>query len=63
MFFNLFINDLLILLEKHSTQSEEKEYSELFNTQISSLLFADDLAVFSLTKNGLQYKVGFLKKY
>ena len=45
MFFNLFINDLLILLEKHSTQSEEKEYS---------LLFADDFAVFYLTKNGLQ---------
>ena len=48
------MNDLPILLDKHSTQSEEKEYSELFNTQISSLLFADDLAVFSLAKNGLQ---------
>ena len=44
MFFNLFINDLL---EKHSTQSEESESPELFNTQISFLLFADDLAIFS----------------
>ena len=63
MFFNLFINDLPMLLEKHSTQSEESKSPELFNTQISSLLFADDLAIFSLTKNGLQEKLDFLEKY
>ena len=44
-----------MLLEKHNTQSEESESPELFNTQISSLLSAGDLAIFSLTKNGLQH--------
>ena len=55
-----------MLLEKHSTQSEESESPEKFNTQISSLLFADDLAIFSLnilTQNGLQEKLDFLEKY
>ena len=37
-FFNLFITHLRMLLEKHSTQSEESESPELFNTQSSSLL-------------------------
>ena len=63
MFFTLFINDLPTLLEKHSTQTEESESPELFNTQISSLHFADDLAIFSLTKNWLQEKLDFLEKY
>ena len=49
-----------MLLEKHNTQSEESESPELFNAKISALLFADDLALFSLTKNGLQEK---LRKY
>ena len=38
MFFNLFITHLRMLLKKHSTQSEESESPELFNTEISSLL-------------------------
>ena len=63
MFFNLFINGLPMLLEKHSTQSEESEYPELFNTQISSLLFAGDLVIPSFTKNGLQEKLDILEKY
>ena len=63
MFFNLFINDLPMLLEKHNTQSEESESPELFNTQICFLLFADDLVIFSLAKNGLQEKLDLLKKY
>ena len=33
MFFNLFINDLSALLEKHHTQSEESDSPELFNTR------------------------------
>ena len=57
MFFNLFMNDLPIQLEEHNTQSEESESPELFNAQINSLLFADDLAIFSLTKNRLQEKL------
>ena len=52
-----------MIYQKYSTQSEESESPELFNTEISSLLFADDLAVFSLTKNGLQEKLDFLEKY
>ena len=63
MFFNLFINDLPMQLEKHNTQSEESESPELFKTQISSSLFADDLAIFSLTKNGLQENLDILEKY
>ena len=63
MFFNLFINDLPVQLEKHNTQSEESESLELFNTQVNSLLFADDLAIFSLTKSGLLEKLDILEKY
>ena len=61
IFFYLFINDLLTPLEKNNTQSEESESPELSNKQISSLLFADDLAIFSLTKNGLKEKPDFLE--
>ena len=50
-----------MLLEKHNTQSKESESPELFNTQISSLLFPNDLAIFSLTKNELQGKLDILK--
>ena len=63
MFFNLFINDLSVLLEKHNTESEESESPELFNTQKSFLPFADDFAIFSLAKDGLQEKLDFLEKY
>ena len=63
MLFNLFINDLSILLEKANTQSEESLSPELFNTQISSLLFANELAMFSVAKNRLQKKTRFLEKY
>ena len=50
-------------VDKDNTQFEESESPELFNSQISSSLFADDLAVFSLTKNGLQEKLDILEKY
>ena len=46
-----------MLLEKHNTQPGESESPELFNTQISTLLFEDDLAIFSLIKNGLHEKI------
>ena len=51
-----------MLLEKHSKQSKKSESPELDNTQIISLLLAGDLAIFSLTKNGLQEKLDFLEK-
>ena len=52
-----------MLLEKHSKRSKKSESPELDNTQIISLLLAGDMAIFSLTKNGLQEKLDFLKKY
>ena len=61
-FFNLFMNDLPMLFEKHNTYSEESESLELFDTQISSLLFGGDLVIFSFTNNGLQEKLDFLEK-
>ena len=51
-----------MLLGRSDTLSKESEYPELFNTQISPLLVADDLAIFSLTKNGYK-KLDFLEKY
>ena len=63
MFFNLFINDLSMQLEKANKQSQESESTELFNTEISSLLFEDNLAIFSLTKNRLHKNLDFLGKY
>ena len=62
-FFNLFINDLPMILENQKTHLEEDKNPDLFKTRISSLLFADDLAIFSLTQNGLQEKLDILEKY
>ena len=62
-FFNLFINDLPMVLGNENTQLEENESPDLFQTRISALLFADDLAMFSLTQNGLQEKLNTLEKY
>ena len=50
-------------LEKHKTQSEESESPQLFNTEISPLIFTDDLPIFSVFKNGLQEKLDILEKY
>ena len=54
MFFNLFINDLPMQLERLNIKCEKNESSELFSTEISSLLYSDDLAILPVTKNGLQ---------
>ena len=35
-----------MLLKKHDTEYEESESPELFNTEVSSLLFANDPAIF-----------------
>ena len=43
MFFNLFIDDLPMLLEKYNAQHEESGFPELFNTLIISLPFRDIL--------------------
>ena len=59
---NLFVNNPPVLLEKQNTLSEESEIAELSNAIISSLLFADHLAVFSLLQHGLQEKLDILEK-
>ena len=51
-----------MLLEKSNTQSEENQSPELFSTEKNSLLFTDDLAIFSLIKNELQEKRDSLGK-
>ena len=55
IFFNLFINDLPTVLEE--TNLEKIETPMLGDTNISSLLFADDLAIFSLSQKELQSKI------
>ena len=60
MFFNLFIDDLSMLLEKYNAQHEERGFPELFNTHIISLLFVDDSEILSFSKNELHEK---LEKY
>ena len=61
IFFDLFINDLSSLLADISNGNNEKPKVE--NTNTSSLLFADDLAIFSLSQEELQNKINILEKY
>ena len=61
IFFNLFINDLPSLLADTSNGNIEKP--KLEDTNISSLLFADDLAIFSLSQKELQNKINILEEY
>ena len=63
IFFNLFINDLPSILGNQSTHFDENETPEICKENVSSLLFADDLAMFSLTQKGLQNKLDILQNY
>ena len=58
LLFNCFINDLP---KEISTNS--KDPVTLFNNPIDSLLFADDLTLLSLTKEGLQRKIQTVEAY
>ena len=60
-FFNLFIKDLPSLLADSSNGNIEKP--KLEDTNISSLLFGDDLAIFSLLQKELQNKINILEEY
>ena len=62
IFFNLFINDLPSLLVDKNIP-ENIEIPKLGDTNINFLLFADDLAIFSLSQKGLQEKIDILEKY
>jgi hypothetical protein len=55
--FKFFINDFPKLLE------EKTDSVTLDNTKIPCLLFADDLVLFSNTKEGLQSKLDILNDY
>ena len=61
IFFNLFINDLISLLVETSNGNNEKP--KLEDTNISSLLFLDDLTTFLLSQKELQNKVNILEEY
>ena len=61
IFFNLFVNDLVSLLTDTSNRNNEKP--KLENTNISSLLFADDLAIFSLSQKEVQNEINILEEY
>ena len=62
LLFNIFVNDLPKEISKISNDPPS-----LFNMDIDSLLFADDLAILALTKEGLQEKINvvdiFCKKW
>ena len=59
LLFNIFINDLPGEIESVTNENELK----LSNTSISSLLFADDLSILSLSKEDLQNKLDTLQSY
>ena len=61
IFFNLFINDLPLLLADTSNGDIQKP--KLEDTNINSLLFADDLAIFSVSQKELQNKINTLEEY
>ena len=58
LLFNIFVNDLPRELEKCNIDT-----ADIFNTAINSLLFADDLIVISLSKEGLQARLDILNEY
>ena len=61
IFFSLFISDLPSLLADTSNGNNEKP--KLEDTNISSLLFADDLAIFSLSQKEIHNKTNILEEY
>ena len=64
LLFNLYINDLPELLNLRGKTSDQLEATpKLGNTDISSLLFADDLLILSLSKEDLQCKIACLENF
>ena len=58
MLFNLYVNDL-----HRSLEHESLDQVTLNNNKISSLFYADDLALISKTCTGLQNSLDILKQY
>ena len=61
IFLNLLLNNLPSLLADTSNGNNGKP--KLEDTNISSLLFANDLAIFSLSQKELQSKINILEEY
>ena len=62
LFFDLYINDFLTYLTSTNNEVLLGELSKLLNSEISSVLFAYDLATLALSKQGLQDKINLLEK-
>ena len=63
IFFNLYIDDLPQILNSELPSREHADIPMLNDTLINCLLFADDLALLSLSQVGLQNKINILEKY
>ena len=62
--FNIYINDLPgQFLELSRSSDTINDISYLDDTKINNLLFADDLAIFSLSKEDLQKRISILEQY
>ena len=62
--FNIYINDLpRSLLEDSRSPDTISDIPYLDDTKINNLLFADDLAIFSLSKEDLQKRISILQQY
>lgn len=62
LFFDLYINDFLTYLTSTNNEVLQRELSKLLNSEITSLLFAYDLATLALSKQGRQDKINLLEK-
>ena len=62
--FNIYINDLpRQLLEDSRSSNTISDIPYQDDTKINNLLFADDLAIFSLSKEDLQKRISILEQY
>ena len=62
--FNIYINDFPRRLLQDSRSSDTiSDIPHLDDTKINDLLFADDLSIFSLSREDLQERISLLQQY